>query len=521
MNSIHEHINELHQKESKNWEGLARDIKNNHIPLKYNLGQYLAALAMQNLLVLEWGRGTGKSTFFGHRIRELVYGMPRSSGIIVGETYVQILTRTLPSTIQGLEMQGLYKNLHYFVGRRPPKSWKWPEPYQPPLKYDNFIIFYNGTGIHLVSQDRPGSGRGLNTDFVLGDEAALLDKTKFDTDVLLTNRGSFKTAFENHPLHLSVALASSTPLTSSGRWFTQMEEQAILNPDMVKFIKCNAFVNKHNLSDGWFDMCKRIMLDWQYDAEVLNIRPKAITDGFYPKLNKEKHCYISYNYNHYDNFGLNTPDVNCLGDDDLDLNKPLSIGLDWGSNINYLVVGQDSANHFNIIDSMFVLYPKILDDVVNDFADYYKHHKEKHVFMWYDSSGNISQANSRRTYAEQARDILFKRGWRVTMMTIGNRNADHSLRYKLWNNILAEENPKYPTIRFNSSNNKELWISMTNTPAKRGRTQIIQKDKSSERKKSVSQQHATHGGDAIDVMVFGKYSHLLTGGGFMPAPILT
>ena len=68
-------------------------------------------------IVLEWARGAGKSTILGWFVKEAVKQMPRATGIIVGETYQQMLSRTLPSTKAGLEMFGIYEGIDYVVGK--------------------------------------------------------------------------------------------------------------------------------------------------------------------------------------------------------------------------------------------------------------------------------------------------------------------------------------------------------------------------------------------------------------------
>jgi hypothetical protein len=43
--------------------------------------------------------------------------MPRATGVLVGETYQQMLSRTLPSTKAGLDMFGIYEGIDYVVGK--------------------------------------------------------------------------------------------------------------------------------------------------------------------------------------------------------------------------------------------------------------------------------------------------------------------------------------------------------------------------------------------------------------------
>lgn len=489
--------------------------------ITYNLAQLAFIIKRVLITILEWGRGTGKSTILARAIIDNVTQLPRSTGVLVAETYAQIKTRTLPSTIQGLEQHGYIKGVHFFVGRRPPEAWNWPEPYQPPLDYKHCIIFWNGTVMLFLSQDGgAASGRGLNVDWVVGDEAARLNKEKFETDVLLTNRGNMYSKaeypdgtwkyFKDCPLHHSIVLASSTPVTASGMWFIQYDELARLHPDKYVMIRASAEVNRHNLGDEYFANARATMPDFLYKAEVENIRITRVEDGFYPLLNDTAHTYNDFNNEYYFNLANNiTPD--CQGDHDLDLDSPLIAGVDWGANINCMVVAQRQGDEFRFLKNFFVKPPKIIDHLIDDeFAPYYRKHRNKKIYLWYDATGNNKQANERRTYAQQLKDKLQEHGWTVQLMTERRDNESHLTKYQLWNALLKGDDPRMPKILFNKSNCNELWISMTTAPAKQGQRSAIQKDKSSERNQKMDQEHATHFSDAADVIIVGMFVHLLT-----------
>jgi len=165
-----------------------------------------------------WGRGTGKSSIIAWDIHQIVTTMPRSCWVIVGSTYKQVLTRTLPSTVAGLERLGYRLGRDFYIGRKPPPTLNWERPFEGPLSYDHFIIFRNGTGFHLVSLDAGGSAsRGLNVDGFIGDEALLFDKQKLDADLSATNRGNGQ-YFGKNPMHHGVFLFSSMPWGDTGRW---------------------------------------------------------------------------------------------------------------------------------------------------------------------------------------------------------------------------------------------------------------------------------------------------------------
>ncbi|MFZ4547968.1 MAG: hypothetical protein ACOYN4_11065, partial [Bacteroidales bacterium] len=69
------------------------------------------------------GRGTGKSYIIGLDIDRIVRKMPRSISAITGQTYGQIMTRTLPSTLKCLELLGYEKGKDYVIDLQPPKGW--------------------------------------------------------------------------------------------------------------------------------------------------------------------------------------------------------------------------------------------------------------------------------------------------------------------------------------------------------------------------------------------------------------
>ena len=120
--------------------------------MRLNRPQLLFGIKNPDTSANVWSRATGKSFEIGCLIDKIVQTMPRSAWVIQGTTFKQLLSRTLPSTISALEKMGYKKDYHFFVGRKAPKSWKinsyWEEPYEAPLKFENFIHFYTGTGFH-------------------------------------------------------------------------------------------------------------------------------------------------------------------------------------------------------------------------------------------------------------------------------------------------------------------------------------------------------------------------------------
>ena len=115
--------------------------------------------------VIAGGRRLGKSHGFAAPfVLRNTQQMPRSTGGVVGVTYQQLLARTLPGTIQALESFGYKRDVHFFVGHKPPKSSNFAKPIIDPPSYDYTIIWYNGTIWRLISQDRPGTSNSLTLD---------------------------------------------------------------------------------------------------------------------------------------------------------------------------------------------------------------------------------------------------------------------------------------------------------------------------------------------------------------------
>jgi len=471
------------------------------VDIKFNVPQALFAMVQRKETYLEWGRGTGKSTVIAWRIKDIVKHMPRSKNGIVGSTYQQLLTRTLPSTIEGLELLGFKKDVHYFVGKRPPPEWKWEEAYQPPLTFDNYITFYNGTGFQLISLDNPNSGRGLNLDSVIGDEAALMDFEKLSYNVLLSNRGNIH-RFKHTYLHHSLLFASTTPVTVRGKWFTQQEEKANQDPNKISYIIAPSTYNFENLGVDFFRINKRLSTQLMYNAEIMCIRPTRSATGFYPAFDEIIHTYLASNDNYV--FGSEY-DLNILKgkvpDADV-LNAPIDVACDYGAKINTLVCGQLVSERFNVLNAMFVKTPKTIADLAAEFCQYYSFHKCKEINYIVDHTAIPRNANG-SSYADEFQKVMEQNGWSVNRIYVGQA-PHHAVKYVFMDQLLKEETQSLPRVRFNAENCKYLIISIQQAAVKEGRNGV-EKDKTPERNQHAIDEETTHFSDAFDTLVYFKF----------------
>ena len=462
-------------------------------------------------ICIEAGRGTGKSTILGWFVKEAVRQMPRATGVLVGATFVQIKSRTFPSTKEGLEMFGLYEEVDYVVGRNG-KSMGYEMPFQAPNSWSNVVHFSNGFILVLVSLDDPNSGRGLTSYIVIGDEAALLEHDRLFNNVLTTNRAK-KIEFDRASLLNATIFTSSVALTQTGEWFTEREKLALQKPQEYCFIKANAKVNRENLKPNWIEeMYEQRVSDLLFNAEILNIRPPKVAEGFYPQLSADKHYYkYKYNTSMLSDFAQSyTP--SCSYDTDLIKGIPLEISLDFGGRINCAIVAQTSKvmNTLNIIKDFFVKNPQKLSDLVKKIIEYYEPHKAScnKIYLYHDRSGFKSEANSKTTLAQDVENMLRLAGWQVYNKTPNTNNPSHILKFRLLNDILEENNKNLPFVRINEDNCPNLIVSMENAGLKQ-KKDSFEKDKSSERSKKIAQEHATHLSDCFDYLLWWKYAYLL------------
>ncbi len=480
-------------------------MKNKRKDVTLNVAQLISSMAPQKQKFLEWGRGAGKTTYLGFDALQLVKQMPRASFAMVGSTYSQILSKFMPAIKEGLELFGIHENVDYVVGSSAGKRMGFQLPFQSPDTFNNIWHWSNGCIFQFVSLDHKDSGRGLNAFAIRGDEAALLDNEKLAVNVRVTNRAK-KEIFRKAPLLNSEVFTSSTPLTKKGKWFIDMEEEARKDPDGILFLKATAKVNMQNLRPDYFESMRKVFTnDMQYDAEMLNIRPKEITDGFYAQLTAD-HYYTDYDNGFLEGLPLKDLDgrsFNCKQDLDLQKGKPLIMSVDWGANINAMTISQQDEGVYKVLKEFFVKSPKILDHLfLEEFLPYYAPHNCKEVYFYYDRTGNNRTANSKMTFADQARDILMKNGWTVYNMTTGV-NPSYMDKFRLINVAMREDGKMkgLPKIRINQANCPNLIISMEHAEVY-DRGKGLEKDKRSERRKGVDQEHATHLSDTFDYPFF-------------------
>jgi hypothetical protein len=514
-------INRMHKRGSSDWQSLGRQVNRHYKKLNYNRPQMLLMSLMPHLKIMMniWGRATGKTTAMGGVVKTVWADMPRSINIIETSSFHKFYSEIIPSLRSGLEKHGLYENLHYFIGKKPPTSWNWDLPYQYPHVVDNTIFSCYGSAHVLVSQDAKGGGLGLNVDSVIRDEVKLLNPEKSFQQVNGTKRGSNVKAFEGKKTFMSEVGFTSAPTTQRESWILDYCEMLEKSNGLGMSLWATTLENQHNLAKNYLDEQRKLFIyQWLYDAEFFNILPKKVMDAFYALFSEDQHGYTNRDYHGFKGFD-STYEPSSLDDGDINHRQEIIFGIDYGGRGNFGVACQiveGQRTEFRVLKDFFTLLEnrETQRELARDFAHYYRHHMNKTVRIVCDSQGFHPTGIDIRTRVEILRDDLMTAGWHVQIEQIGMNNPPHHLRRTLWEMILKEADWWLPIFRINLENCRNSVISMQNCRSIENRKGEISKDKNSEKSTSgVRAEHSNHLTDSLDYPLWYFFSEMLEGRG--------
>ena len=492
------------------------------------------------------GRGIGKATLHAwYNLRNFQL-MPRCSVGFVVPTFKKALTNTLPSMFQVWEEWGYKRNIHYYVGVKPPKSSGFPLPLYPVADYSHVISFYTGAVGYILSQDITGAANSLSYDALDVDEAKFVNFDKLKDEAMPANRGQQK-IFGHLSFHHGMLITSDMPVTKKGSWFLNYEDKC--DKDLIASIQAgvvelyrlrdkieeaqanganpgrllsdyrnlrndieklrsvalyygefSSIWNMQILGENYIKQMKRDLPPLTFQTSILCKRIGITKDGFYSCLS-EKHLYTAYDNSYLLNqqYKFANQVESCQQDSDLIDDQPICIAMDYNANINWLVAGQVDGNKLRILKSFFVKYERKLPELVADFCTYYRAHNCHEVVFYYDSTALGSN------YAVNDEDFKFvicqefeRHGWVVTPVYIGNPMAHHE-KYLLINRMLSGATNLMPL--FNEGNNEDLLISI--------RTAGIYNNKKDKRGEKLAEteedklENRTDGSDAFDTLAIG------------------
>jgi hypothetical protein len=294
------------------------------------------------------------------------------------------------------------------------------------------------------------------------------------------------------------------------------------------FSLANAFDNLENVGLSYIRNQYNEFPGFIFMIEIMNKIMDQIEDCYY-NIDPDRHVYHdSYNNdyirgiaedNNYNHQRLS--EIDSRNDADCNPDKPLELGVDWGSQASFLVVFQEQNFDFvtrlftptdNPIKEFFVKPERghvMIDDLADKFNNYYSTQRCRDIVYERDRYGDTEKANTDKTYNEQFIDRLISKGWNVTPVVHAGMEPPHHDKYLLMGYTLKEHNPLYPKFRINANNCKYLLISMNNAEVTE-KDSRFEKVKTSEKKGSgVAPEEATHLSDIVDRHWWRKYGQKL------------
>lgn len=459
--------------------------------------QFLQAEQKRKTIIA--GRGFGKTHLLWFDIFMMYNAMPKAKILLAGLTYNQLYNIVMGPMDEALSQCGLYeydektKLGHYVIGKKPPKHFE--TPYQKPRKPEYCIYFINGFCVVLGSLDRPDTLRGGNYDGLRVDESALISQEDFNKVLIKMVRGSKYRKYSKHPLHNSICDFTSMPWTVSGQWVFKTEELAKEFPNDYFFMEGKTKDNIQVLGADYLKRQKEISSELEYLVECENHRLNRVPNGFYPNFQEDKHTtWKTYDY-------VTTDSGLLIQDAFYNPHERLELSFDFNAAFTSLIVCQEKANEFRILEELFVSDYKTIDELIDIFCNTYINHHKKELWIYGDRNGNNRIANSKLTFYQQIIQRLQQKGWICRKMVTG-LDPDHMLKHRFINKMLLE-NPsdRLPAIRINKNKCKWLIVSIQNAPI----TLDYKKDKSSERKLT-DRRGATDLSDCLDNIVYRKYA---------------
>lgn len=516
------------------------------------------------------GRGTGKTEgIISPRSIEFASEMPRTWIGLVGASYVQLMTRILPGVCKGWTDRGFIEGRHYFIGRYAPAAYNWERPFKSTKGNNDYVIHTCfGSGILLISQDRPGGSNGQDLSAILCDEAKFINKLQLDDETIPAMRGMAHLYGKKYCYRAQV-FTSDLPNDASGDWLTepghdlakaheiaQVQNEwnksllrvqngnhtdASYAAEMSKLKRILDFLNEDRkhlyflqmssslanidiLGEDYFADLLKTMNEDQFRQSVLNIRRVRDGRSFYHDMSESIHGYQPTTSGFFMNVGfdmaqLGTREFRMDGEYDLP-HTPLFIACDSGGSFNSMTIATFIGGQLKLINNIYKHHPGKIKDVVLEFKRYYLHHSNKVVNYFFDHTQIATRAESEYTVHQIVVNTLRSDehgSWHVNAYYYG-QTPDYKFRFEFWSSVLRGMDDTIRSFRFNVLNAKETYESCVAAPVKDVQGKI-EKDKSSEKKDrkgnfKVSQERATHLSEALDMLACGikKYAHKLDKG---------
>jgi hypothetical protein len=520
-------------------------------------------LAQAKTTVCIFGRGTGKtSRITSENLRRKQEIMPQSFGAIASNSYTDIVGKLIKGIKDGWKAFDFLEERDYVIGKINPK---WKTPFQCPKDAKHMIHTRFGSGIGLIAVDKPALAAGENLDYICVEECKHIDYEDM-AEILPAIRGG-RDKFGHLSDHGSRLFVTDMPTTEKGKWVLNFEKQhddelitniinlalernrLILDEDLsenyvrnqlkmidyvlnewrtkaVHFVNANSLENAEMLGEDWFfDQLKSFKHGADFKAKILNIYSNEPNHKFYRFFSEKKHTHFIENDGFISNLSFENHNIqDSRWDGDCDPNEALHISADYNIATNQAVVGQFDGTTLKILKHFHASQKDSykgkkdwqegsnLEDCALKFCEYYKFHKRKEIYLYYDHTGTQGyNGNGAYMPKNEWTKYLKQYGWIVHDKPIGQPMNYKNVKTPEKSRILFLEKVFTEQLAFRVSLNyincEDLIVAIKST-AIRDVAGKIEKDKRNEKLgSSVPFAQQTHGTEAFDHLLegFDKY----------------
>ena len=492
------------------------------------------------------GRASGKTrSVIAPRLVHNALAMERSLGGYIVPSLKMFKRQLAQSLTAGIQDRGLKSGTDFVIGK--PPSAKWPRPHNQILDHEFSMSWRNGSAVSFLGQHGSDTGVGGNFDYSTVEEARLIEYDRLEHEYLPAVRGNLH-HFGGMAEHYSLLIATDRPATKKGRWVFRYQdlvnddvngwilslnakqmglEMAIasgslststttsyrsransmgrmlneLRRDAVFYGYGNVVDNVYNLGIDWILEREATLSDRSFRITYLNEDLDQVAGAFYAGFDEARHGYWPQvnPILHSIPVGHAVTDSSLL-DQEIDRDRPLELGMDYGANINCMVVGQRYEDKLRIDRSLHCLHPQITVDVVRMFVDHYASHRNKRINFYIDNTARGRGGQSQFSYEQIVVNTLRAAGWDVNVVYIGIQPAPE-LRYQMWSRLFSMRTP-FVTINLEGAD--DLVTSMRLCEVQEGRNGAVRKNKSGEGKGSIDDEVLLpHYTDALDTLIWG------------------
>lgn len=413
--------------------------------------------------------------------------------------------------------------------------WK---PYNKLASYNHTMIFFSGLNITFGSLDRPASLAGRSYVHVFGDEVKYFPEHKI-ANLLKAVRGYF-VKYGASPFYRGQTFTTDMPNTSNVgeydwivRQGQRMKKSAImmvvktamvLNEALQEYIvaaekrnNTEEVIKKKRVYERWLERWNLLRTqkdsevlfyisssyvnadiltpDWFQDAyetdlgdvntAILSMRPSLESgERFYANIG-ERHFYLDGNDPKWsERFGIHDKE-DCRILKYLNRNRSLDIGMDFG-NMMSMTIAQQGPKYYRILKFIYTLSPDFIRELANEFLQYFEHHEEKTINLYYDRAGN-NFADAKQDYASQLKHAIEfdsdgkRTGWKVLLISKGQGNIGQNEEYIFMQELLSGSNKRLPNVLIDYHNCKVLKASLEKARTDINRKGQIIKNKKSEK----------------------------------------